>query len=222
MTHSSSVGFGRPPALVTIAGAVSSLFYLSACSGTSAPDDSNAGTSSSAGGGGGASAISRAGNGGAPAAAGAGSGGAPGIAGASGSAGSGSSTAGAATLVVDCGSLKYTDVLTDCTMIGCHRPPAPTSMLNLTPDAGLVSRLKDVKAQHGDITCPPDFNVCVPASCDPNALLVNSANPAQSWIVMKLRGTQNGCGDQMPDPEYDPAREQCLEKMVNAIAALPK
>jgi hypothetical protein len=142
--------------------------------------------------------------------------------GTAGSAGSGSSAAGTGALVVDCGTLKYTDVLTDCTMVGCHRPPAPTSMLNLTPDAGLVSRLKDVPAKHLDIFCPDVNDYCTPASCDPTALLVNSANPAQSWILTKLRGTQNGCGAQMPDPEYDPSREQCLENMVNVIAALPK
>jgi hypothetical protein len=150
--------------------------------------------------------------------------GASGAGGTTGTAGSGA--AGAPALVVDCGSLNYATILTqDCTTVGCHRPPATAaSQLILVPDAGLVSRLKDVPAKHMDIYCPDLNDVCptVPAACDMTALLVNSAQPDKSWILQKLRGTQNGCGDQMPSPAYDMAKEQCLEKMVNAIAALPK
>jgi hypothetical protein len=201
--------------------------------GTSAGASSIGGTSTNGGSGGTAASGtggvtgSSAGSGGITSSAGTGAsgtaGGAAGGSGTAGAAAGGGGTAGAQALVVDCGSLNYTDLLGhDCAMIGCHRPPTLVSGLNLTPDSGLVSRLKDVPAKHGDILCPPDSNVCVPATCDPSALLVNSASPDKSWILAKLRGTQNGCGDQMPSMEYDPAKEQCLEKMVNAIAALPK
>jgi len=141
-----------------------------------------------------------------------------------GRAGSGGAPAGAS-LVVECGGLSYIDILgTDCATPGCHRgtPEQAPSRLVLTPDAGLVSRLKDVAAKHLDIFCLDQDTFCTPALCDPNVLLVNSANPDKSWILAKLRGTQNGCGDRMPSETYDPQKQQCLEKTVAAIAALPK
>lgn len=141
-----------------------------------------------------------------------------------GSAGTGGAAAGAS-LVVDCGGLSYVEILgTDCATPGCHRgtPEQTPSRLVLTPDAGLVSRLKDVAAKHLDIFCLDQDMFCTPAVCDPSVLLVNSASPDKSWILAKLRGTQNGCGDRMPSDTYDPQKQQCLEKMVMAIAALPK
>ena len=148
------------------------------------------------------------------------------------SAASGGMTGGSAgtgaTLTVDCGTDTYQNVLSkNCAnLAGCHKASTtiPTaSMLNLTPDAGLVGRIKDVKALHGDITCSPDFAPCNPASCDPNALLVNSANPGASWILAKIKGNQADCGTQMPDIGGPPAAaETCLENFVAAVAALPK
>jgi len=63
---------------------------------------------------------------------------------------------------------------------------------------------------------------CTPAVCDPSALLVNSAKADRSWIVAKLRGNQNGCGDRMPSDTYDPQKQQCLEQTLATIAALLK
>jgi hypothetical protein len=144
-----------------------------------------------------------------------------------GTTGGSGGTGSGVTLTVDCGSDTYQNVLTqNCATIGCHRmvgqAPAPSGLV-LTPDSGLVGRIKDVKAQHGDILCPPDFNTCVPASCDPNALLVNSANPSASWILAKIKGAQSDCGDPMPSPNgpTDPV-EACLENFVAAVAAVPK
>jgi hypothetical protein len=143
-----------------------------------------------------------------------------------GSAGSGA--AGAPSLVVDCGSSTWQTVITnDCSKLaGCHKGSStipPASMLNLTADSGIVSRIKDVKAVHGDITCGTDNAPCTPASCDPNALLVNSATPSASWILAKIKGTQSDCGAQMPSSGGPPAADEtCLENFVNAVAALPK
>jgi hypothetical protein len=70
---------------------------------------------------------------------------------------------------------------------------------------------------------PPDLTTeYVPPSCDPNALLVNSANSDASWILSKINGNSNGCGDPMPIGTITPAGETCLENFVKAVAALPK
>src|SRR3954471_1127041 len=105
-----------------------------------------------------------------------------------GSAGTGSG----ATLVVDCGTDTYQTVLSqNCATIGCHRKSGSIpaiSGLDLTPDTGLVGRVKDVKAQHGDIYVGDATTPSVPASCDPNVLLVNSQNADASWILAKIKG----------------------------------
>ncbi len=147
------------------------------------------------------------------------------------SPGTGGTTGGsagtAATLTVDCGTDTYQNVLTtNCATPGCHKGSslAPAiSMLNLVPDSGLVSRIKDVKAVHGDIYVGDATTPSVPASCDPNALLVNSANPSASWILAKINGTQNDCGSQMPSAGGPPAAvTTCIQNLVAAVATLPK
>ena len=140
----------------------------------------------------------------------------------------GSGTGGGGMLTVDCGSTTYQAVLTSCAGAGCHQPIPSISYpgaaaLDLTPDSGLVGRLKDVKATHGDISCPPSGTTCVPAACDTNALLVNSNAPANSWLLAKINGNSNGCGDAMPLGTSIPTTSvTCLENFVNAVAALPK
>lgn len=141
---------------------------------------------------------------------------------------SGSAGSSAPPLTVDCGSDSYQTILTgNCAEAGCHLPfqgmiSTAASGLDLTPDSGLVGRLKDVKAQHGDIYCP-DGNVCVPASCDPNVLLVNSQNPSASWILTKINGGQSDCGSRMPGPAGPPDNvTSCITNLVNAIANYPK
>jgi hypothetical protein len=145
----------------------------------------------------------------------------------SGTGGSGTG-GGGAMLTVDCGNTTYDAVLNgSCVSLGCHKADvtlnAPAaSGLDLTPDSGLVGRIKDVKAQHGDITCP-DLTTCVPATCDTNALLVNSSAAANSWILAKINGNSNGCGSPMPvGSALSADRLTCLENFVNAVAALPK
>jgi hypothetical protein len=110
-----------------------------------------------------------------------------------------------------------------CAILGCHAGPMPSSELDLTANAGLVGRLKDVSAKHGDINCasdPADFMACVPAGC-PDAYLVDSNYPDDSWILQKINGTQGDCGAQMPDGLFDDDQKACVEKLVRAIAALP-
>jgi hypothetical protein len=140
-------------------------------------------------------------------------------AGAGGSAGSGGSTTGGSGSSAGSGGgastgsggeflgvgCDYVTVLkTNCARAGCHNARTAVAGLDLTPTpaAGLVARLKDQPASHAQIDCgngDPYFE-CVPASCPApgSALLVDSANPDDSWILRKLTGTHNDCGSQMP------------------------
>jgi hypothetical protein len=172
----------------------------------------------------------------------------PSAAGSGGTAGinaAGTGTAGASVVAGSAGTSAVLDPATipcdfptilqsDCAHSGCHAPsaaaPTPAAGLDLSPNAGLVGRLKDVPARHMNINCAPpgaDIVECtsVPAACPTGALLVDSSNWEASFVVSKMRGTALGCGDQMREPDYPTLkadREACVEAVVKAIAALPK
>jgi hypothetical protein len=87
--------------------------------------------------------------------------------------------------------------------------------------------LIEVNAPHADITCPnPDggaFPVqCVPMTC-PQAKLVDTANPAASWMLKKISSEAeiNGCGDLMPlaPGELTTQEHDCMVQWINAMAA---
>lgn len=116
-----------------------------------------------------------------------------------------------------------------CAIAGCHNSRLLVAGLDLTPNPpeNLIARLKDKPAGHADIDCGDgrNFVPCVPATCPPpgTALLVDSANPDDSWILRKLNGTHDDCGNQMPmapgDRDFDAATKACVEDLVRAIAA---
>jgi hypothetical protein len=120
-------------------------------------------------------------------------------------------------------------VATDCAKSGCHKGALAAAGLDLSRN-DLVARLKDVPATFTGIQCSPPggpgdpYWECVPAACPSGAFLVDSSNWEQSFMLSTLRGTQNGCGETMPDDAYRatfPDREACLEALVRAIAELP-
>jgi len=149
-----------------------------------------------------------------------------------GTAGSGTSgsggTAGSGLGTPDPGCDYVTVLNSNCARTACHNTRSKISGLDLTPDANLAARLKDVPATHGDIDCSNGgvFMACVPESCASfgDAPLVDSANPDNSWILHKLNATHNDCGLEMPIPPgdtgFDATRLDCLDKLVRAIAAL--
>jgi len=125
--------------------------------------------------------------------------------------------------LADCPTLAN-DVAKDCAGIGCHRVsgvPAPSGLV-LTPDDGFVGRVKDVLAKHQDIYCADIKDTCptIPTSCPTTAMLVESDNWEASWLLTKLRGMQDTCGDAMPPAIYDPAHELCFEELIMTIAAM--
>lgn len=152
--------------------------------------------------------------------------------GSGGSAGTSTST----TLTVNCTGTTYDVALKSCNTAGCHAATYPYSGLNLTADSGLVARLKDVPAKHGDVSCNPNdaTQTCTcdsttflcstpPSACPKGDFLVDSSDYTKSWIWKKLEMSDPMCGIQMPDGAYkSPADKACIEAMVQAIAALPK
>jgi hypothetical protein len=118
-----------------------------------------------------------------------------------------------------------------CARAGCHNTLDRYADLELTNLSAVPAQLIDQPATHGDINCAPPgmpFRECtpaeLPAACPPNALLVDSANPEESWILKKLRG-DTGCGDQMPLPPgnstasgWNDARLACLEDWIYELA----
>jgi hypothetical protein len=92
-----------------------------------------------------------------------------------------------------------------CTV--CHSTANKDSFggLDLSGDA-VITRLKDVVATHKGVTNPP--------ACVAGALLINSANPAESVLLKRVKGTQN-CGTPMPfAPGLTGANLKCIEDWV--------
>lgn len=112
-----------------------------------------------------------------------------------------------------------------CAVLGCHKGSFASAKLDLTPDMGLVGRLKDVTATHADIPCTGgSATTCIPSTCPAGVKLVDSANPQNSWIIDKLEGNVSMCGTIMPQPgsgySLDATGKACLESLVTAIAGL--
>jgi hypothetical protein len=94
----------------------------------------------------------------------------------------------------------------NCARAGCHSTVDRYGGLDFTEPGRVAAQLVDKVATHGDIGCNgpgTPFRTCTPdelvaKGCPPNTLLIDSANPEESWILKKLRGQQGMCGDQMP------------------------
>jgi hypothetical protein len=212
-----------------------SLLAVNGCSGDTQPTEPSTGgtgalggtgTTGGTGANGGTSSAGTPGSGGTTS-----SGGMPGTGGTSGSAGTGTSggSAGTGSMVAlpmpaECTNLTTT-LNAGCAKIGCHKGTFASAGLDLSPNTGFVGRVKDVAATHAGIACPNDITKeCVPTTCPTGVKLVDSSNAMNSWIIAKLEGKQNGCGDAMPNTgtTISAADKTCLEALVTAIAALPK
>jgi hypothetical protein len=152
-----------------------------------------------AGAGGAGSGGTVAGSAGTPATGGAPTGGTAGAdAGAAGSSGSG----GTITPLCDVPAA----LTASCALAGCHNASSMFADLVLTASVDLRA-LIDKPASHTDINCNPGgtYMECTAeqaaTKCAPGLLVLNSANPAESWMVKKLQaGAAAGCGDDMPLP----------------------
>jgi hypothetical protein len=96
-------------------------------------------------------------------------------------------------------------VFTACT--SCHSTAAKDFFggLDLSGDA-VITRLKDVAATN--------MGVSNAGACMPGALLINSANPADSVLLKRVKGTQS-CGTLMPpSPPLTSTELKCIEDWV--------
>ncbi len=89
----------------------------------------------------------------------------------------------------------------------CHAVSTPIfGSLNLAgSEDQVVQRLLDVPATND--------SVLNKESCVPGALLINSANPAESVFLKRVKGTQD-CGTQMPTGGLKATEIQCLESWI--------
>jgi len=86
--------------------------------------------------------------------------------------------------------------------------------LDLQSD-GFTARLKDVPAQHSDIVAP-----MTAADCPVGDKLIDTANPAESWLLKKIDGQQGNCGTPMPSTGMLSSTQQdCVHNYVACVAA---
>jgi hypothetical protein len=166
-----------------------------------------------------------------------GSGGTPGTGGSTGATGGTAAAGGAKNWVFDINSVACANGLNaatiigaDCAKGGCHKGTLAAAGLDLSNPAQVANKTKDKPATHLGIQCsaPTEpYMECVPTTCPPagSALLVNSANVEQSWVLQKLDGSAAAlpCGTTMPDETYataSPDKLACVEAAFRAIAAL--
>jgi hypothetical protein len=77
--------------------------------------------------------------------------------------------------------------------------------------AGYSARLKDVPAEHA--------GVAAGAACPSGDKLIDSAAPANSWLLKKVTGMQGDCGTSMPTGSTLSASDQaCMTTYVNCVA----
>jgi len=90
----------------------------------------------------------------------------------------------------------------------CHAVSTPVfgSLLLAGNEMDIVQRLLDVPATNDSVQNKE--------SCVPGALLIDSANPAESVFLKRIKGTQD-CGTRMPDATGLSATEiQCIESWI--------
>jgi hypothetical protein len=133
-----------------------------------------------------------------------------GTAGSSSSAGTGGSgTGGGGSSIAACETACVTTIFTGQCKI-CHGSAVKLSGTLDLETAGFSARLKDKPAEHMGST---------PGPCPTGDKLIDSATPANSWLLKKVTDMQGTCGTVMPAPTALPAADQtCLTTYVNCVA----
>jgi len=124
-------------------------------------------------------------------------------------------------------------LMKSCGRSGCHSETAHYAGLVFTTSA-VGPSLVDAPATHSDIDCAQPgemFRPCtpaeLPATCPPNALLIDSANVEASWILRKLDPAfvEDSCGIGMPAAPGNSAssgwteeRRLCLQTWIRWVA----
>lgn len=134
--------------------------------------------------------------------------------GAQGSAGAGTGGAAPGQPGLNVDTKCLTDVFAkSCTIPSCHAPPVAAGLDLDSPNVN--TRLIDVVATHGSAS--PS------TGCVANQKLIDSANPDQSWLILKLSTDGKTCG--LPMPIGSPLTSDetnCLKKYAQDVAAAAK
>ncbi|MES1178923.1 MAG: hypothetical protein ABUL62_31685 [Myxococcales bacterium] len=102
-----------------------------------------------------------------------------------------------------------------CALVGCHAAPAAGAAHLDLSSPNVNTRLIDVVATHE--LASPD------TGCVANQKLIDSANPAQSWLVGKLTTDGKTCGLVMPvGPALSTDDMACFTKYAQDVAAAAK
>jgi hypothetical protein len=124
-----------------------------------------------------------------------------------GTGGGGSTSANACE--VDCVNKIFQIDMMPCMF--CHTSAGKLGDLDLQ-SPGYTARLKNQPAKHTGITGST-------ASCPTGDKLIDTANPANSWLLKKIHDEQDMCGTIMPQTgSLTPAQKTCLETYVACVA----
>lgn len=123
-----------------------------------------------------------------------------------------------------------------CARPACHNSASKYARLDLTNPATFKDLMVDKIAMHEDITCNAPgtpSRVCTPdelitvKGCPTDAMLIDSANFENSWLVKKMNMQFGMCGNRMPYPPGDAvsngwsdARKACLLEFFRSLATL--
>jgi hypothetical protein len=132
-----------------------------------------------------------------------------------GSASSGSATGGSAAMGEPCEVACVTDIFqksqTLCAL--CHNNKGlMSSMLDIS-SPGFTGRLRNVAAKHGDLGMGGG-----PMECPTGDKLIDTATPANSWLLKKIDGAQGTCGTPMPSTGTLSADQKtCIHTYVSCV-----
>jgi hypothetical protein len=125
-----------------------------------------------------------------------------------------------------------------CARTGCHSALDRYGSIDLSDPTLIGAQMIDQPAPHSDINCAEagmPFRACagdeLAARCsgsDVAPLLIDTANPQNSWVFKKLYGEQGSCGDAMPLPpgnspeNWSEESRVCIERFFNILATSPE
>lgn len=134
---------------------------------------------------------------------------------AAGGSASGGSASGGGASVASCEVACVAETFNSVCAV-CHGNPPLFAKLDLV-SAGFSARLKDQAATHSDL--PPGMDT----GCPTGDKLIDSATPANSWLLKKMTNQQGNCGTNMPQGSQLTADEEtCMQTYVNCVAGAAK
>lgn len=141
---------------------------------------------------------------------------APAGGGSGGSGSMGGSATGPDPCEVACVTKVFTGTPAACKL--CHSTAMDTRLGGLDlQSAGITARMKGVAAQHIGIDPP-----AMAGDCPAGDKLIDVDNPANSWLLKKLKGMQKTCGTAMPSTSPLGAADMaCMETYISCVAGKP-